>query len=393
MERIDSDSELFTDGNPSTGVVGTRVKADWLNAVQEELANVIENAGLTLDPDDDEQLLEVALRRWDEWKKEPNAVAYVSSSSFTVATDRTAIYTEGLAVSLDQTTDGKGYVTSSTYSAGTGLTTVNVTGVTVDAGLAAVTFGQEPENAPYQGRYVEQGLKLANNASDADNDIDIAAGSALDSTHAEWMVLASALTKQLDAAWAAGDDAGGLDAGSMAADTWYHVWLIKNPTTAAVDALFSTSATSPTMPSGYTLKRRIGAVLTNSSGDILPFKQWGRNFDWVTPVVDYTNATLSGTVEPATSVPNGLAVEGRYVLAGYGTAAGWSYIFVHPSDCNAVSNVGQWASGNTSAASWGSTYVEMRTSTARKIKLSQSGVTADIQLITCGWRDPDAMNY
>jgi len=46
----------FTDGNPLTGVPATRVMADWLNASQEELCYVIEQAGLTLDPYDSGQL-------------------------------------------------------------------------------------------------------------------------------------------------------------------------------------------------------------------------------------------------------------------------------------------------------------------------------------------------
>lgn len=42
-------SNLFTDGNPSTGVPATVVEMTWLNAVQEEIAKAIEGAGLTLD--------------------------------------------------------------------------------------------------------------------------------------------------------------------------------------------------------------------------------------------------------------------------------------------------------------------------------------------------------
>lgn len=149
MQRIDSDNKLFTDGNPATGTVGTRVKADWLNAVQEELANVIENAVLTLDPGDSGQVWKVLRRRFDAWMEEPNTVARFSDSSFSVAGDRTDVYTENRAISLTQTASAKGYVTSSSYSAGTpGSTTVSVTGCTVDSGLSAVDFGQEPQNAP-----------------------------------------------------------------------------------------------------------------------------------------------------------------------------------------------------------------------------------------------------
>lgn len=50
MERINTPDERFHDGDPFNGVEGTLVTADWLNTVQEEIAAVIEQAGLTLDP-------------------------------------------------------------------------------------------------------------------------------------------------------------------------------------------------------------------------------------------------------------------------------------------------------------------------------------------------------
>ena len=50
----------------------------------------------------------------------------------------------------------------------------------------------------------------------------------------------------------------GLDAGTIANNTWYAVWAISNGTTFA--GLISTSATAPSMPSGYTFKTRIGWV-------------------------------------------------------------------------------------------------------------------------------------
>ena len=85
------------------------------------------------------------------------------------------------------------------------------------------------------------GLTLSNNASDATNDIDIAAGKARDATDTEGMVLASALTKQIDAAWAVGTNAGMLDTGAVGNNT-YHLFLIKRSDTGVVDVLASLSA-------------------------------------------------------------------------------------------------------------------------------------------------------
>lgn len=66
MFRIDSDGATndnkFTEGNPVQSIPATVVSADWLNdTVQEELCRVVEYAGLTLDKQDNTQLL-AALR-------------------------------------------------------------------------------------------------------------------------------------------------------------------------------------------------------------------------------------------------------------------------------------------------------------------------------------------
>lgn len=52
MHRIDAPGatvgNLFTEGNPSLSIPATEVSDDWLNDVQEELANFIESQGITL---------------------------------------------------------------------------------------------------------------------------------------------------------------------------------------------------------------------------------------------------------------------------------------------------------------------------------------------------------
>jgi len=56
MQRISTEPDgVFKNGVPGVQR-GTKFNAEWCNAVQEELANFIEKAGLTLDADDSEQL-------------------------------------------------------------------------------------------------------------------------------------------------------------------------------------------------------------------------------------------------------------------------------------------------------------------------------------------------
>jgi hypothetical protein len=62
MYRIDSRGATgdgrFTEGNPTTGTPATVVDASWMNAVQDEIVNVVQAAGLTLAKTDNDQLLE-----------------------------------------------------------------------------------------------------------------------------------------------------------------------------------------------------------------------------------------------------------------------------------------------------------------------------------------------
>lgn len=61
MERIGTPDELFHAGDPATNTKGTVVTDDWLNAVQEELANAVEAFGVTLNPADRGQLADALL--------------------------------------------------------------------------------------------------------------------------------------------------------------------------------------------------------------------------------------------------------------------------------------------------------------------------------------------
>src|SRR5215813_12977641 len=53
---------FFQGGNPSSGMKATVVDADWLNAVQEEIAHVIEQSALTLDKTDRTQLWQALVK-------------------------------------------------------------------------------------------------------------------------------------------------------------------------------------------------------------------------------------------------------------------------------------------------------------------------------------------
>lgn len=157
--------------------------------------------------------------------------------------------------------------------------------------------------APFSGHIT--GLTYANNVSDATNDIDIAAGGCMDATNAYWIAL-SAITKRLDASWAVGTNQGGLDTGSIA-DTDYFIWAIARSDTGVTDALFSASATSPTMPANYDYKRLIGWFRRASSA-ILAFKVYetaggGIDFLWAAPTLEIDDTLSTSRRTDAVKVP------------------------------------------------------------------------------------------
>lgn len=207
-----------------------------------------------------------------------------------------------------------------------------VRNATVPARLPLGTSGQvlksdgtDPawsSTGPYPPGYLN-GLALTN-ATDTDHDISIAAGYCRDSTNVDNLDLASALVKRIDASWTVGTAGGGLDTGSVGNSTWYYVWLIKRSDTGVVDALFSASSTSPTMPASYDRKRRIGAVRTDSSANILQFRQFGDEFHFVNSILDIDTTSLSTTATAftVTCPPNMIFFGNAYASISGGTASG-----------------------------------------------------------------------
>lgn len=229
------------------------------------------------------------------------------------------------------------------------------------------------------------GLTLSNNATDATNDIDIAAGEAAD-TDGILMVLSSALTKRLDAAWAVGTGNGGLDTGSIA-DTTYHVFLIQRSDTGVVDALFSTSPSSPTMPANYDRKRRIGAILRESAA-IVAFRQTGDVFKRNTQVVVRSSTSVVTNTLLDMKVPTGVKVAPLLVADCQLSTAGQLIQLLSDGDLSAASEscnrvAGTEYSVNVITGHW-------ITNTSGQLRFSLvngSGTPSSARIQSQGWID------
>ncbi|HEY1192249.1 MAG TPA: hypothetical protein VGE74_31785 [Gemmata sp.] len=149
--------------------------------------------------------------------------------------------------------------------------------------------------------------------------VTVSIGTARDGADGATLYLSTATTKVLQSSgsWTAGTNNNGLDTGARAGSTWYHVFLISQANGANPDVLFSLSATAPTMPGSYTLKRRIGSVLTDGSGNIMDFVQYGDWFFWGVMVADVVVMNPgTGTVNRTLTVPTGVKV-GALLTVGY----------------------------------------------------------------------------
>lgn len=96
--------------------------------------------------------------------------------------------------------------------------------------------------------------------------------------------------------------ANALDTGTVAASTWYFIYAIYNSASSTVAGLFSTSSTTPTLPSGYTYYARLGAMQTDGSNNFYRTLQYGRTAQYV----------VTGSTNTLTPFPLGNGVAGSW---------------------------------------------------------------------------------
>lgn len=179
------------------------------------------------------------------------------------------------------------------------LTNKTLTAPVVNSPVIATPSGEF-----IRGRW--SGLTWSNNTGDVTNDFTLQPGwAASDGAVPEMMVLATAMTKRTDAAWAAGNNAGcWLDGASMPNGTG-HVFIIRNPTTQAVD-IGASASLSPTLPSGYTQKFRIHSCV-RESGAVVAMEQFGNYYARVPKIERDSTAALAATTITL-GVPSGIKV-------------------------------------------------------------------------------------
>ncbi len=151
--------------------------------------------------------------------------------------------------------DGSGSISVGTVNAtafvgdGSGLTNVGMIGV----------------------RDQSRNLSVTRNDTNANSEIKITADELMLQNSAGVLIRVTGVSEVFDIT---ASGVGGLDTGSEAGGTWYHVWIISDGTN--VEALGSTSATSPSLPSGYTYVSHVSTVFNDAGSNLRDFFQRGR---------------------------------------------------------------------------------------------------------------------
>lgn len=161
--------------------------------------------------------------------------------------------------------------------------------------------------APFVPQWHLAGMTYSNNGSDATNDIDYAVGQCAsdDTVDANRVLLnPGAMTKQLDAVWAAGSAAGGrISSESLADGQWFGYAFRRSG--GADDYCFSQSLT-PTLPDGGTHKRLMSWIW-RASGAIVACHTYelpggGLELLWDSPTLDINLANTLTTTRQTNAV-------------------------------------------------------------------------------------------
>lgn len=286
--------------------------------------------------------------------------------------------------------NGSGY-TLATITAGQNITVTN--------GAGSITIASTGGSSSYPQDYIA-GLTPSWTSTTV---IGVSnGGNCRDSTNAADITLSGAFTKGTGS-WVAGTGNGGLDTGTISSSSAYHWYVIKKASDGTGDLLFSLSATSPTMPSGYTYFRRIFSMKTNGSTQWTKF--YSRNIgtsvmiQWDVPVEDI-NVTNPGTsaVLRTLSVPTGITVRPFFRAQSTNVSTNNFVLITSPDQTDSTpsttlytyrcTNADEVAGISTLAPAFdGAGTIYTNTSGQIRTRQSASGASDPFRIVTSGWID------
>lgn len=192
--------------------------------------------------------------------------------------------------------------------------------------------------------------------------------------------------------------ANGRDSATSLAAAWYYLWAIYNPASSTAALLFSTSSTAPTLPSGYTAKRYLGAWRNTSTSAALrwqhqegdemlvtgddPPTNW-RVVSAITITTSWQTPTVTSFLPPVTrcayltghmNAPGGSTSGPTLSIRTKGATGGGCAIATNKADAFAVYGRSVWVPLNASQQ------FEWRT------EATVTSMTANVDVL--GWKEP-----
>lgn len=224
------------------------------------------------------------------------------------------------------------------------------------------------------------------NGTDADHDIDIAVGEARDFADSTNLSISTALTKQIDASWAAGTGAGGMATGvSLDINTWYHLFLV-DLDAGGTDAGFDTSFTATNLlaTTGVGTKYRyLWSVLTDGSSNILSYIQRGDWGFWGSVIQDVDTTSTTTAATHTLSVPPDISVLAKLnIVVNHGSATG-----LYLSSPDVADGAPTVATAVTTFVGSGNAgiQVDVQTNTSQQIRSRMTTAGRDLDFATVGW--------
>lgn len=267
-----------------------------------------------------------------------------------------------------------------------------------DATLVRPTNWNDEHEAAHPPGYI-QGL-VPVNGTDADHDINIGTGFTVDTTSAKVLDLTSVLTKQIDAVFAVGNNAGGLFSGVVAADTWYHLFVIRRTSDGVIDAYFDTSVTAANIPTGFVEFRRIASVLTDVAANIIGYTAleiWGGGLQvlWDSIVSDVDEANDGTAATKTLSIPPGYKVESMLMVRVENTVND-RIVYISSLDVDdEIPDDAPTVRGHVRTDKDTSGHLEdiagplfAWSDTSSQVRVRSSGGGGNRQITTQGWKDP-----
>jgi hypothetical protein len=241
---------------------------------------------------------------------------------------------------------------------------------------------------------------LLSQDADADHDINVIGFECRDRANSANIIYNGEITKQLDATWAAGDDAGGLSSSltAPAVDTWYHIFAII--VGGSADVGFDTDVDAANLIADHTATayRRIGSILTDASANIIDFYMIGDIFLWKVPVQDFSdNNPGTAAVDRVLSTPLGYRISSLVAYSlfdAFTVAATYTYGLIASKDTTdtaasiTVHNL-TCGTGDGGDDDVGTSVIEVPTNTSSTVRsrVNRSSTNITLKGTTYGWRD------